>query len=149
MMNFSCFVLIFAAVSHFSGFNFKETKLKGSANKINNVPNRNGFIDGVVNNVYHDIQKRVNGLDSSINSRVLNSPFQDLACNFKVNDASIIKTTESTENGADFLSFIPALDTRDECQMQCCITPQCNLAVFKESVQVILTLKLNIIGTYL
>ena len=107
----------------------------GNHQTAKNDDETNEFIDGVANNVFHDIQKRLNGFDSDYD-RTMSKQYRNSMCDFKISESVIIKTTESTDSGAEFLSYIPALLTKDECQIQCCLTAQCNLAVFKEAVQV-------------
>ncbi|XP_074653789.1 uncharacterized protein LOC141907949 [Tubulanus polymorphus] len=43
----------------------------------------------------------------------------------------IIKTNESTKNGASFLDRPPHVESQDQCIAACCKTDQCNLAVFE------------------
>ncbi len=54
-------------------------------------------------------------------------------CSVNVFNGTIIRTKDSRSNGALFLES-PTVDTRDECQIQCCSRENCNLAVYKETV---------------
>lgn len=58
---------------------------------------------------------------------------------FDISNRTIIKTTESINQGAKYIKSTKA-KTRDDCMMACCVLDTCNMAVLQEKVRnVILT----------
>ena len=53
--------------------------------------------------------------------------------NFSTRNSTIIKAEESLKDGAVFLNF-SLVDSQQACQLNCIKNPDCNMAVFKDSV---------------
>lgn len=81
---------------------------------------------------YFIVAVSAKGSDSEMCSRI-----------FDISNRTIIKTTESINQGAKYLKSTKA-KTREECMIACCTFEGCNMAVLQEKVGDIPKYKFNI-----
>ena len=84
-------------------------------------------VDKLTQKLWLEIQKRLQDFDDK------DDGLDTEQCKFQSKDGMIIRTKDSLDAGANFLSS-PTVTSREECEEECCESDDCNLAVFKAKV---------------
>ena len=90
-------------------------------------------VNTLTEKLWIEIQKRLQDYDDKSDGLQPQDPRQQGQCRFDTEDGMIIRTQDSLNAGATFISA-PTVNARAECEEECCMEENCNLAIFKAKV---------------
>lgn len=92
--------------------------------KKERVEDQNPALSQLSEQLWHEIEKRLDELDSAELRR------EHESCAYAEAPSSIIKTDASLKTGAVFVNN-PAVASQEECWANCCSNDECDTAIFK------------------